>query len=76
MKKNAIRGIEAKEPTQKVVEYLDGLTIDGKSIEFVSDVKASPISENYIEVKLTFIAGSYDLLPYKFRNGSSDSAGS
>lgn len=53
---------ELKQPTQKVVEYLDGLTIDGKNIEFVSDVQAKPISENYVEVKITFIASDYKLL--------------
>lgn len=51
-----------KQPTQKVVEYLDGLTIDGKNIEFVSDVQAKSISENYVEVKVTFIASDYKLL--------------
>lgn len=61
-----------KQPTQKVVEYLDGLTIDGKNIEFVSDVQAKPISKNYVEVKVTFIASDYKLLKKKFGNRSSD----
>jgi hypothetical protein len=61
-----------KQPTQKVVEYLDGLTIDGKNIEFVTDVKAKPISENYVEIKLTFIASDYKLLKRKLSDCLSD----
>ena len=63
---------ELKQPTQKVVEYLDGLTIDGKNIEFVSDVQAKSISENYVEVKVTFIASDYKLIKKKLGNSSSN----
>jgi hypothetical protein len=61
-----------KQPTQKVVEYLDGVTVDGKNIEFVSAVQAKPISENYVEVKITFIASDYNLLKSKLSDCSGD----
>lgn len=61
-----------KQPTQKVVEYLDGVTVDGNNIEFVSAVQAKPISENYVEVKITFIASDYKLLKSKLSDCSGD----
>lgn len=51
-----------KQPTQKVVEYLDGVTVDGKNIEFVSDVQAKPVSENLVEVTIKFFAKDYKLM--------------
>lgn len=62
--------MENKKPTQEVVEYVDGLTVDGKNIEFVSDVHAKPLSDNYVEVKLTFFAKSYQISKYKLGNRS------
>lgn len=51
-----------KQPTQKVVEYLDGVTVDGKNIEFVSDVQAKPVSENLVEMTIKFFAKDYKLV--------------
>lgn len=50
-----------KQPTQKVVEYLDGVTVDGKNIEFVSGVQAKPVSENLVEMTINFFAKDYKL---------------
>lgn len=51
-----------KQPTQKVVEYLDGVTVDGNNIEFVSDVQAKPVSENLVEMTIKFFAKDYKLV--------------
>lgn len=61
-----------KQSTQKVVEYLDELTVDGKNIEFILDVQAKPISENYVEVKVVFIASDYKLIKKKLGDSSSN----
>ena len=53
---------ELKQPTQKVVEYLDGVTVDGKNIEFVSDVQAKLVSENLVEMTIKFFAKDYKLV--------------
>ncbi|WP_275556825.1 hypothetical protein [Pediococcus pentosaceus] len=42
--------MEIKTANPKSSEVLFGLTGDGKNIEFISDVQAKPISENYVEV--------------------------
>lgn len=51
-----------KQPTQKVVDYLDGVTVDGNNIEFVSDVQAKPVSENLVEMTIKFFAKDYKLV--------------
>lgn len=51
-----------KQPTQKVMEYLDGVTVDKNNIEFVSDVQAKPVSENLVEMTINFFAKDYKLV--------------
>ncbi|WP_349550374.1 MULTISPECIES: hypothetical protein [Leuconostoc] len=48
-----------RKPSQEVIETEDKFCVDGQPIEFVSNVTTKHISQDVVEINVTFLAKSY-----------------